>query len=89
MAKNQKKQKGGRDQRLEIRLTASEKATLKEVARKLYTQKTPEKSRTDTIVYAVDILENILEWDSQGYKFFIGNPEKETLKEVEFDLKKL
>lgn len=66
---------------LSIRLTESEMADFDSLKEGLKFGENRE-----FVLFSFDVLKNIANWDSEGYKFYIRNPDSKDLKEVEFEL---
>ena len=67
---------------LSIRLTPTEMNDLVALKDKLQFE-----DNREFVLFCFDVLNNIENWDADGYRFFLGKPEDKDYREIEFELK--
>ena len=65
-----------------LRLTESEHADFDRLKNRLQFR-----SMRELILFSLDIVDELHKWDCKDYRFYIGYPEKQVYKEIEFELK--
>lgn len=84
MEKIKRRSKQNKSEVLTLRLTPEESDFLSKLKNDLQFE-----TNRDLVLFGMEVVKSLKEWDSSNYKFFVGKgkPEENDYREVEFELK--